>query len=343
MDDTSAVFDAGDTDDILRPFNLPYILGADVSLIRQDEAAGATYFDQGVQKDIFEILTDYGFNFARVWVFVDPAAPGGYSESYDEAFGDLAHLLAMATRINAAGMGLMVSVHCSDKGGDAETQVKPSEWEEHDLPTLEQDMYTHTYETMLALLDNGTRPDLVQVGNEIAIGIVLPDGSISTPENYGALLSAAVQGIRDVDDTIPVALHHPRGRDNDEMVAWLDVLTAQRVDFDIIGVSTWGENVSGQYLSTFTDLCAGYPDYPILSLAHSADDISIVHEVMPALPDNRGMGSFLFGPTRSTGTDNSVFDIEDFYFDSVTGGIGGTYRTNAYIDLYLQIAEREDF
>lgn len=338
--DTSSLSDTGDTGTTERPFDFPYILGVDVSLIQQDEAAGAIYLDEGVQKDIFEILTEHRFNFAKLWILVDPAAPGGYAETFNEAFGDRDHVLSMATRIKAAGMGLMVSFHCSDKGGDAETQVKPAAWEGHDMATLEQDMYTHTHDTMQALVDNGTRPDLVQVGNEIAIGIVLPEGSIDTPENFAALLSAGIQGIRDVDDTIPVALHHPRGRSNDEMIAWLDVLSAQGVDFDIIGASTWAENAPGQYLSNFTDLSDRYPGYPFLSLLHSADDIEVIHDVMPQLPDNRGMGAFLYGPTRAQGTENAVFDNEGTDWDTATGGLGGTYRTNGYIDLYPQIAER---
>ncbi|MBN2343787.1 MAG: glycosyl hydrolase 53 family protein [Deltaproteobacteria bacterium] len=338
--DTSTEDTSSDTGAIDRVSNLPYILGVDVSLIQQDETAGATYWDEGVQKDLFEIFVDHGFNFAKVWVLVDPSAPGGYAETFDEAFGDLSHVLAMATRIKAAGMGLMISFHCSDKGGDAETQVKPAGWEGHDLPTLEQDMYAHTYNSVEALLNNGTRPDIVQVGNEIALGIVLPEGSIDTPENFGALLSAAVQGIRDADFTIPVALHHPRGRDNGQMVSWLEVIMSQDVDFDIIGASTWAEAESGQYLANFSDLSSRYPTYPFLSLLHSYDDIEVVHDVMLQLPDNRGMGAFLYGPTRSTGTGNAVFDVSDAVYDASSGGFGGTFTTNSFIDLYPPIAER---
>src|SRR5689334_6550208 len=57
----------------------PFILGADISWVPEDEADGATYFDHGVQKDIFQILHDYQFNYIRLRVFVDPRAPHGYA------------------------------------------------------------------------------------------------------------------------------------------------------------------------------------------------------------------------------------------------------------------------
>lgn len=331
---------SSDTEIPDRLSNLPYILGADVSLLLEDEAAGALYFDEGVQKDIFEILKDHRFNFAKTWILVDPAARDGYSENLNEAYGDLDHLLTLATRIKAAEMGLMVSFHCSNKGGDADTQTKPSVWEGHDFPTLVQDIYTHTHDTILALIDNGTRPDIVQIGNEIAIGIVLPDGSVDTPESFGALLSSAIQGVRDADNTIPVALHHPRGRNNDEMIEWLEILKSQSVDFDIIGASTWAEVEPGRYLANFTDLSTRYPEYHFLSLLHSADDIEVIHDVMPQIPDGRGKGAFLYTTSRVLSSDSAIFDVEDSSYDDETGGFGGNYHTNDYIELYPPVAER---
>src|SRR5689334_12054031 len=85
----------------------PFIIGADISWIPEDEAAGATYFDKGVQKDIFTILKEHGFNYIRLRVFVDPHSERGYARRYNEAFCDLAHTQAMAKRVKAAGMGFL--------------------------------------------------------------------------------------------------------------------------------------------------------------------------------------------------------------------------------------------
>ena len=59
------------------PRKQPYILGADVSWLLEDEAEGATYWDRGVQKDPLAILKSYGFNWIRARIFVNPHAPGG--------------------------------------------------------------------------------------------------------------------------------------------------------------------------------------------------------------------------------------------------------------------------
>src|SRR5436853_636370 len=86
------------------PRQTPFILGADISWVPEDEADGAQYFDGGVREDVVQILKDHAFNYVRLRVFVDPAAPGGYAAGRAEAFCDTAHVLAMARRVKAAGM-----------------------------------------------------------------------------------------------------------------------------------------------------------------------------------------------------------------------------------------------
>src|SRR5262249_45439013 len=83
----------------------PYILGADVSWIPEDESQGAEYFDRGVKKDIFEILKAYRFNYVALRIFVNSRAPGGYSR---RGFCDLENTKKMAKRIKAAGMGFLI-------------------------------------------------------------------------------------------------------------------------------------------------------------------------------------------------------------------------------------------
>src|SRR5438067_672751 len=64
----------------------PFLIGADISWIPEDEAAGATYVDHGVQRDIVAILKDHGFNAIRLRMFVDPKSDRGYARSMPEAF-----------------------------------------------------------------------------------------------------------------------------------------------------------------------------------------------------------------------------------------------------------------
>src|ERR1039458_1741220 len=79
---------AADTNTLKNSRTGPFILGADISWVPEDEADGAEYFDHGVKKDIFEILQDYKFNYIRLRLFVNPASTNGYARRRAEAFCD---------------------------------------------------------------------------------------------------------------------------------------------------------------------------------------------------------------------------------------------------------------
>jgi arabinogalactan endo-1,4-beta-galactosidase len=91
----------------------PYLIGADVSWIPEDEALGATYYENGVQRDPFEILKGAGFNAVKARLFVDPAR--GYSkEKPGGPWCDMAQMVKFARRIRDAGMHTSVTIHYSD-------------------------------------------------------------------------------------------------------------------------------------------------------------------------------------------------------------------------------------
>ena len=90
-----------------------YLIGADISWVPEDEAAGARYFVDGEQKDPILILRDAGFNAIRLRIFVDPAK--GYSKREpDKGWAGLAQTVKLGKRVRDAGMGLVLSFHYSD-------------------------------------------------------------------------------------------------------------------------------------------------------------------------------------------------------------------------------------
>ena len=93
----------------------PFILGADISWVQQQEDEGVRFTDHGQQKDILALLKDHGFNWIRLRVFHNPKAEKGYSK---KGYCDLDHTLAMAKRIKAAGMGFLLDFHYSDTWAD---------------------------------------------------------------------------------------------------------------------------------------------------------------------------------------------------------------------------------
>lgn len=75
--------------------------GADISSLPVVENAGIKYSDNGSQKPFETILKNHGLNAARVRVWTK----GQYDQNY---------ALALAKRIKAAGLTLLVDLHYSD-------------------------------------------------------------------------------------------------------------------------------------------------------------------------------------------------------------------------------------
>src|SRR5262249_5646382 len=156
---------------------------------------GIHFRDQGAEKDILVILKSHGFNYIRLRTFVDPKAADGYSP---KGYCDLAHTITMAKRVKAAGMGLLLDFHYSDNWADPGKQVKPAAWQSLGFDALAAAVHDYTKDAISKLVTAGAAPDLVQIGNEITPGMLLPDGAIGNWKQLGALLKAGIAGVKDV-------------------------------------------------------------------------------------------------------------------------------------------------
>jgi arabinogalactan endo-1,4-beta-galactosidase len=336
----------------------PFIIGADISWIPEDEAAGATYFDHGVQKDIFTILKEHGFNYIRLRVFVDPHSARGYARRYDQAFCDLEHTKAMAKRIKAAGMGFLLDFHYSDTWADPGHQTKPIAWENYSVQQLADAVHEHTKTVLTALKDQGTPPQMVQIGNEITNGLLWPEGNTKNFNDFATIIKAGIAATREVDPLIKIILHHDKGRDNAKMRWWMDNLLARDVKFDIIGMSCYAQAKEGDWENNFNDLARRYPQFHQLVCEYSSRK-KYVNDLMYNTPDKKGLGTFIWEPTRHK---EAIFDQDGhnagggdpYYFVATQPSTrattfpttmrwhvnrGGRYDTNAYIDVYPQIAK----
>jgi arabinogalactan endo-1,4-beta-galactosidase len=207
------------------------ILGADISSLHKSEDKGGVYkYSDGTKADALQILKDNGLNYARLRVWVDPA----------DGYHDKDEILAMALRFKELGIKLLVDFHYSDDWADPGKQYKPSAWEDLDFEELKQALYDHTFDVCNSLVEQGTPPDMIQVGNEINSGILWPDGHTWNPPNWDGLAELLTTGYNAVKDCSPetlVMLHIAEGGDN-EMAHWVfDNLTRWDVPFDVIGVS----------------------------------------------------------------------------------------------------------
>ncbi|WP_428937555.1 glycoside hydrolase family 53 protein [Fontivita pretiosa] len=195
----------------------PLFIGADISMLPELEKAGAVYRGRdGKPADAIAILRDHGFDLFRVRLFVNP------SKDFNRTWGatqDLDYVRALAKRIKASGATFLLDLHYSDTWADPGKQHKPAAWKELDFDALEKQVYDYTASVLADLQQSGAMPDMVQVGNEIAPGMLWPDGKVlNAPKSeeeaawrrFARLFDAGARAVRDASTArhpIRVVLH----------------------------------------------------------------------------------------------------------------------------------------
>jgi arabinogalactan endo-1,4-beta-galactosidase len=265
----------------------------------------------------------------------------------------------MAKRIKAAGMGFLLDFHYSDTWADPGHQTKPVAWENFTVPQLADAIHKHTKTVLNALKDQGTPPQMVQIGNEITNGLLWPEGNTEHFDDFAMIIKAGIAATREVDPNIRIILHHDKGRDNAKMRWWLDNLLARDVKFDIIGMSCYAQSKEGDWENNFNDLAKRYPQFDLLVCEYSSRK-RYVNDLMFNTPDKKGLGTFIWEPTRHK---EAIFDVsghnagggDPYYFATTQPARrpttfpttfpvrfqnhGGRYDTNSYIDVYPQMAK----
>jgi arabinogalactan endo-1,4-beta-galactosidase len=222
-----------------------FITGVDISAVPSLEAAGANYSDNGVPGSAIEILTQNAANYARLRLFVDPSG----AEVQDQ---DIPYTVALAQRVKAAGMKVLLDFHYSDTWADPGTQTKPAAWQGLSFGELEQQVYDYTRDVIEQFDAAGALPDMVQIGNEINSGMIWQEGRLFRPDlteaqefdNLATLMSAGIDATRDAagPGREPlIAIHHSRGDNWGQASFWLSRLLprlqANGTDVDVIGYS----------------------------------------------------------------------------------------------------------
>ncbi|MBN2349579.1 MAG: glycosyl hydrolase 53 family protein [Bacteroidales bacterium] len=273
---------------------IDWMIGADISFLPQIEDRGGKFFDNGIEKDAISLLRDHGFNYIRLRIFVNPENEKGYAP--EKGYCGLGYTLNMAKRIKDAGMKFLLDFHYSDYWADPQQQNKPFTWKDLDFETLKDSVKIYTSNVLLALKQQGTLPDMVQIGNEINHGILWPDGHISNPDQLAGLLKAGVAGVETVSPDMPVMMHIALGGQNDEAVFWLNNMLARDVRFDIIGLSYYPRwhGTLDDLKSNLHDLSKRY-NKP-LNVVEYSDYKREVHDIVFGLPDEMGKGACIWEP-----------------------------------------------
>ncbi|WP_309573499.1 glycosyl hydrolase 53 family protein [Deinococcus sp.] len=232
-----------------------FIKGVDISTVQALEDKGITFSDGGKTGDLLAILKAHGVNYVRLRVWNRPTESGGYN--------DRAKLLKLAPRVKAAGLKLLVDFHYSDFWADPGKQVKPAAWRGLSGMKLQQAVYDYTKDVLTGLKAVNAYPDMVQIGNEINSGMLLPDGAVANFDGLAGLLKAGVKAVRDTTPVGPrtkVMLHLAEGGDNSVFVHFFDQVKARGIDYDVIGLSyyPYWHGTFGQLKANLNDLAKRY-------------------------------------------------------------------------------------
>ncbi len=271
------------------------MLGADISFLPELENKGMKFYDlDGKEKDAVKILKDHGLNYVRLRIFNDPARDSGYSPQ--KGFCDLQHTLQMAKRTKDAGMKLLLDFHYSDYWADPQQQYMPKAWRGKSINELKQAVYDYTRMVMQALKDQGTAPDMVQVGNEINHGMIWPHGSVNNFDSLAQLFFAGIQGVKVVSPATSIMLHIALGGQNDESKFFIDNMINRGVQFDVIGLSYYPKwhNTLADLEYNLDDLSRRYnKDVIVVEYSHVKKE---VNELSFNVANGRGKGSCIWEP-----------------------------------------------
>jgi beta-galactosidase len=302
------------------PRKVDEMLGADISFLPQLEARGMKFTDNGVEKDAITILKEHGFNYVRLRIFNDPANDSGYSPG--KGFCDLANTKKIAKRVKDAGMKLLLDFHYSDTWADPGKQFKPASWKTLSFEALKDSVYWFTRRVVQELKDQGTTPDMIQIGNEINHGIIWPEGNVGNLDSLAQLLNAGTKAAKSVDPKIIMMLHVALGGQNNESVFFIDNMIARGVPFDVIGESYYPKwhGTLDDLRDNLADLVRRYnKDVIVVEYSHKKEE---VNKIAFELPGGKGKGTCIWEPLN---TWESVFDRDG--------------KANHYLRLYDQFKE----
>jgi arabinogalactan endo-1,4-beta-galactosidase len=209
--------------------------GADISLLQTIEDSGGVYKQDGQAKDPLLIFRDNGCNAMRIRLFHTPTGNPPQVNSLD-------YTKKLGRRIKDAGLKLMLDIHYSDTWADPGNQHKPAAWQKLSFEELVEAVRVYTEEVIVEMRRAGATPDWVQVGNEIAPGLLWPDGRIGTPEQWeklAILLKAGIAGVHagQGERLIKTIIHLHCGGSPEQTARYFDFMKKHDVNYDIIGLS----------------------------------------------------------------------------------------------------------
>ena len=214
--------------------------GGDLSELTWEQSSqGVTFHNStGGTIDVVTYAKSQGWTCVRLRILVNGGSgPLAQTLSYD---------LALAKKIKAAGLHLILDFFYSDYWCDPGEQTTPSNWSSQSYSTLKSTVQSYTASVITSFKNNGTLPDYVQVGNEISNGMLWPVGNLSHQSQFVGLIQAGIAGVKSVSSTPKIILHCNNAAST-SLVEWFFNTIASQCTYDIVGLSYYpsaGSNMS---------------------------------------------------------------------------------------------------
>ncbi|WNJ19389.1 glycosyl hydrolase 53 family protein [Pontibacter sp. G13] len=199
----------------------PAILSLDLSEYQALARSGFIFRDaEGTPVELLSFCREKGVDLMRLRLWKEAQNPDHGWDSVGKTIGE----------IRGEGMGIWLTVHLSDTWADPGHQSIPPSWQGLTFEELRDSVSAYFYK-----IASEWQPEVIQIGNEINSGFLLPYGHrFDHPWQYQQLIAAATHSIRAASPRAQIMLHFAG---LDRIDAWLADTDLEEID--LIGVSLY--------------------------------------------------------------------------------------------------------
>jgi len=140
-----------------------------------DGVRGGRYSDPSSIENgnnFFGLTKDLGWDTIRLRVWNEPRSETSGNPTTTAGNNSPENTRRVARAVHGAGQNLAIDLHYADSWADPQNQPKPYAWSSLTFPELQQAVYDYTYGLTASLVDQGTTPTIVALGNEITNGML---------------------------------------------------------------------------------------------------------------------------------------------------------------------------
>ena len=210
-----------------------FAFGADLSFLKQAEERGKVFRDGTNALPGLQIFKNHGYNWVRLRIFVEPVS--------NNLPNDLAYTLAEAQAAKKLGYKFLLDFHYANSWADPGKQPTPEAWRNLSHDERVEKVFEHTRDTIAAFREGGALPDMVQVGNEITVGMLWPDGKLPEHwDNFADYIRAGVKGVdagRGTNASPKILIHTDTGGNIAKTKWFFDKFNEYKISYDVIGLS----------------------------------------------------------------------------------------------------------